>query len=367
MKKRILLVVNKDLPKRDYRFLLASYDNILVDFAMPSHGITSYGKSTIYDIPLSGGISLINDTLCLISLSRIIISSDYNVVHWFSSKYYLIGPLLTRLLSDSKSVITINGLGRVWVDSFYRIFRPLFKVLLRFSVASSSHVIVQNRDDLNFLESLLHPRTHISVIYSAVPELQSNYRLKQHRSPHKDVRANRATKILNVSRLSPGKGIEDFLYIAFCAHSAHPGLFKFILIGYPDDSSLLRLVSSAASQGYVDYYSDIDDPSDFYESSDVMLFTSHREGLPRALIEASCFSLPIAAFDVPGVREVVVHEHNGYLAKLKDISSLIKFLLTYSSTPRLLQEHGIHSRELYETKFSPSMFLFSMKKIYESC
>ena len=39
----------------------------------------------------------------------------------------------------------------------------------------------------------------------------------------------------------------------------------------------------------------------------------YREGLPKALLEACSSGKPVVAFDVPGVREVVKDQQNGFL------------------------------------------------------
>ena len=41
-------------------------------------------------------------------------------------------------------------------------------------------------------------------------------------------------------------------------------------------------------------------------------------GTPRTLLEAACLGKPIITTDVPGCRETVIHNFNGYLCEAKN-------------------------------------------------
>ena len=42
-----------------------------------------------------------------------------------------------------------------------------------------------------------------------------------------------------------------------------------------------------------------------YEKAFIILFPSYREGMPKSLLEATSCGIPIVAFDVVGVRDIV--------------------------------------------------------------
>ena len=52
---------------------------------------------------------------------------------------------------------------------------------------------------------------------------------------------------------------------------------------------------------------------DLYQGLDLFVLPSHREGLPRTLVEASAMELPIVATQIRGCREVVVPGETGLL------------------------------------------------------
>lgn len=53
-------------------------------------------------------------------------------------------------------------------------------------------------------------------------------------------------------------------------------------------------------------------------ASDVYVHTSFGEGFPIALVEAAMCGLPIVSTDVPGVHDLVIEDHTGYLARGRD-------------------------------------------------
>jgi glycosyltransferase involved in cell wall biosynthesis len=57
---------------------------------------------------------------------------------------------------------------------------------------------------------------------------------------------------------------------------------------------------------------------------DLFVLTSLWEGLPRVLVEASLTGVPVVAFDVDGVSEVVVHGRNGYLVTPGDLDAMTR-------------------------------------------
>jgi glycosyltransferase involved in cell wall biosynthesis len=56
---------------------------------------------------------------------------------------------------------------------------------------------------------------------------------------------------------------------------------------------------------------------------DAFLLPSHREGIPRALMEASAMERPVIATNVRGCREVVRQGETGLLIPMRDASAIV--------------------------------------------
>jgi glycosyltransferase involved in cell wall biosynthesis len=71
---------------------------------------------------------------------------------------------------------------------------------------------------------------------------------------------------------------------------------------------------------------------------DLAVLPSHREGIPRALLEAAAMGVPIAATDIRGCREVIVPEESGVLFPLKEVDGFA------AAVRRLLLDQGLRRR-----------------------
>lgn len=81
----------------------------------------------------------------------------------------------------------------------------------------------------------------------------------------------------------------------------------------------------------------------YYSAADVLLFTSIAENFPLVVLEAMSCGLPIVAFDVGGVKEVLTHKQHGYVAPYKNIPELIAgidWVLDMSSQAREELSHS---------------------------
>ncbi len=61
-------------------------------------------------------------------------------------------------------------------------------------------------------------------------------------------------------------------------------------------------------------------------AADIFVLPSHREGMPRSIIEAMLSGLPVVATDIRGAREEVIDGETGYLVPVRDPGALAKAL-----------------------------------------
>ena len=69
----------------------------------------------------------------------------------------------------------------------------------------------------------------------------------------------------------------------------------------------------------------------------MFVFPSFREGMPYVILEAMASGLPIIASNIAGVRDLVKHDHNGFLFSPGDVNDLIKKLKLWPEKPRGLK------------------------------
>lgn len=86
------------------------------------------------------------------------------------------------------------------------------------------------------------------------------------------------------------------------------------------------------------------DVPDLLAAADIFTLPSHREGMPRSIIEAMVSGLPVVATDIRGAREEVVTGETGYLVPVRDASALAIALARLAADPGLRGRMGVAGR-----------------------
>ena len=102
------------------------------------------------------------------------------------------------------------------------------------------------------------------------------------------------------------------------------------------------------------------------EQCSIVCLPSHREGLPKALIEASACGRPIITCDVPGCREIIEHNINGVLVKPKapyELSVAIKDLL---NDWKKMENLRINAYEKFLNNYTSEITVKKVLTVYET-
>ncbi|MBT5038227.1 MAG: glycosyltransferase, partial [Rhodospirillaceae bacterium] len=94
------------------------------------------------------------------------------------------------------------------------------------------------------------------------------------------------------------------------------------------------------------------DVPDLMRAADIFTLPSHREGMPRSIIEAMMVGLPVIATNIRGSREEVVAGETGLLVPVNDAKSLADAIRQLAGDPASRQSMGEAGRaraiELYD-------------------
>jgi glycosyltransferase involved in cell wall biosynthesis len=93
-----------------------------------------------------------------------------------------------------------------------------------------------------------------------------------------------------------------------------------------------------------------DDVEDLYRAMDLFVLPSHREGFPRAAMEAAASGLPIVTTDVRGCRQVVEDGLNGLLVPARDPDALGAAIARFAD-PHLRAAMGAAAVEVARERF----------------
>lgn len=108
-----------------------------------------------------------------------------------------------------------------------------------------------------------------------------------------------------VGRLSPEKGVDRAIRTFATLLASHGALELHIVGDGPERLALESLADELGVADSVRFFGWQASPRDRFAEMDLLLLTSHSEGLPNVVLEAMALGLPVAATDVGDVREVL--------------------------------------------------------------
>ncbi|RNL67215.1 glycosyltransferase family 4 protein [Zhongshania marina] len=149
--------------------------------------------------------------------------------------------------------------------------------------------------------------------------------------------------------------------------------FRFLVVGatvegYIDEYQ--KGVLDPASQlnnikpNYITFANAPDGIADLVQGADVLLLTSHAEGIPLVIAEAMAASKPIVSTNVGGISEVVENDITGYICSpgnVEEIASKLR-LIALNSNYEIM---GDRSRRYAEKLFSAERAAIAHARVYD--
>jgi len=262
-------------------------------------------------------------------------------VFHFTIKNNVYGTIAASLLGI-KSINNISGLGSSFIHNNFRsnVAKFLYKKVLPFSYI----VHVQNEDDKKLLETI-------------IPSISKTIRL----IPGSGVDVNRFSPHLRESKLSNSK---RFKFLFAGRFLSDKGLYEIIdsitiinsyeircefwLVGFHDKSNISSINPDVMNQWKAIPGLKIFEPTDaienFLAQVDCFVLPSYREGMPKSILEACSMSLPVICSNVPGCRNIISENFNGFLCEAKNSDSLRlvmeRMMQTNSENREILGKNG---------------------------
>ena len=102
----------------------------------------------------------------------------------------------------------------------------------------------------------------------------------------------------------------------------------------------------------------------FVGAMDVLVHTSLREGLARALPQALIAGKPAISYDVDGAREVVLNNTTGFLIPPKQVDSLAASMIQLANSREMRVAMGTKGREVFTEQFRHNTMTRHIRELY---
>ncbi len=328
---------------------------------------TEKGINLIIIKEMVRNINPVYDIICLFKLIILFREKRYDIVHTHSAKAGILGRIAAKIAFRKTAIIhTVHGL------SFHEFQSPLRNALYITAekiaaVFTDRFICVGGIMKEKSLKAGIGGEEDYSIVYSGFdirPYLEAD---KNRELKRKSLGIKENEKAIGmVGRLYHLKG-QEYLMAAFAeVVKEHPDT-KLLIVG---DGILRADLEAFARENNISrkvIFTGLVPPSEipgFISAMDILVHTSLREGLPKAVAQGFAGGRPVLAFDVDGARELVVNDKTGYLIPPKNtlmLTEKIKFLLKH---PEISYKMGEDGRNVVTSLFPVEKMVDSIEKIY---
>lgn len=324
--------------------------------------ILSYGFQ-VKNINLDrGSLNIVKELKTLYELFKILKAFQPDIIVNIALKPILYGLLCSKLFKKiNLKINAIVGLGYLFINKGPKI--TILKVILKkvlFFLFKDTKVIVvfQNRDDRNYFlqkkiitscKQKIIAGSGVDVKYFKPSNIKKKYDLVMH------------------SRMLRDKGVIDLIKAVKELQKRNIFL-KVLLLGNPDYKNLASIKKNELeqwnSEKIIKWIPEKQNILTYIQQSKVAILPSYREGFPKSLLEAASCGLPLITNNVPGCKEICIHNYNGFLVAPKDYMSLSKKIELLIFNEDLIKQMGKNSRKLVIKKYSQNLISKQFLNLY---
>ncbi len=282
------------------------------------------GLRVIY-IPFARELEPRTDWACARTLYEVLRRERFDIIHSHHPKGTLLGPVVGQLARVPVVTHTVHGF--LFNENTTGLVRGLAVGAELWCAGWCDHLLFQSEEDYHFARRHRYREPdRLHLVGNGIDER----RFDPDRHPGARVQKRRELGLEAdhlvvgmVARLVREKGYEEFFAMAGRLAGEFPQL-RLLVVGItePDQSDAVdpqALIAAHGLGGRCLVLEQRQDMPELYACMDLALLPSHREGIPRALMEAAAMGVPIAATDIRGCREVIIHGDSGLLFPLKDV------------------------------------------------
>ncbi len=313
-----------------------------------------------HEIPMNKtGTSILGDLRYCRALTAFLKKERPDATLGYTVKPVVYGAIAAKRAGvwNVNSLVTGGGYTFTATSLKARVLGMIVRTLYRVGLKKADHVIFQNPDDLNeFCEKKLVKREKCAVVNGSGVNL----------THYQPVPFPKETSFFMLSRLLKSKGVGEYLEAARIVKAKYPEA-RFIVLGKYEttmqDALDKEYVERFICDGIIERFDETSDVRPYYAMCSVYVLPSHREGMPRTVLEAMAMGRPIITTDTQGCRETVKEGVNGFLMPVRDPQALAEKMIWFLEHPDRIPEMGEQSRNLATEKFDVDKVNAQMLKI----
>jgi len=284
-------------------------------------------------------------------LRRKINACSPECIFFITLELSIFGSLIANLISVKKIFFLISGTGSLFSNNNFktRLFRAINKVANLFLIFNKNFkFIFKNQDDMNiFINKNISKKSNSLLI--------KGNGINTKKFPFVERNENKELTFLFAARLLKSKGLNEFLEAGKILMAKYPKT-KFVVAGkldFENPTTISEKTYESLNKSGIEFLGKVppEKMNNLYKKATIFVLPSYREGLPQAALEAASTGMPLILTDVPGCRECLTDNVNGYLIRKKDSNDLISKMEAFILNPKIIRPMSMSSRKIIEKKF----------------
>ncbi|MDA9194146.1 glycosyltransferase family 4 protein [Alphaproteobacteria bacterium] len=293
----------------------------------------------------------------MLRLANIYRKTKPGIVYHSSVQMSFIGAIASLIMGNVLHVNSITGVGYLFSSNNLkaRILRCVLTPVMRFLWARNNAVMLfQNLDDHNLFCTKGLAKTDAPLIRGSGVDLvkfSPAPKSKAQKTRGRNKAMGKKIIIGCASRLLRDKGLEELVSAITVVEESCDVELRIAGEIYPNNpSSFLPIdIQNWSRIKSINMLGNVTDMVKFWQGCDIAILPSHREGLPKALLEAAACGLPLLGSDVAGIREIILYGTNGLLFAKGNKMDIANKIIQMVSDKKFREAAGKASRKLVET------------------
>lgn len=298
------------------------------------------------------GLNPLRDIKDTIVLAKQLKAINPDLVFSYFAKPVVFGTLAARLAKVPHRIAMLEGLGYTFTEQPHglllktKIIRSVQVFLYRLSFPFLARLVFLNPNDpVDLLEKYNLKVKKVGVLGGIGLNL-ADY-------PY-SVPKTQPVRFIFIGRLLVEKGINEYIAAASLVKSRYPTA-EFVVLGDLDESNpgclKRRQIDLLIEKNIVIYPGQVNNVQEWLANSSVFVLPSYREGVPRSTQEAMAIGRAVITTDVPGCRETVVNNVNGFIVPPWSPEKLAEKMIRFIEQPELIETMGRESYRIAQEKF----------------
>ncbi|BCB40345.1 glycosyltransferase family 4 protein [Bacillus cereus] len=286
----------------------------------------------------------------------------FDVIHCNTPIGGILGRLCGKKMRVPKIIYTAHGFH--FYQGAPRVSGTIFKLAEMWMARYTDAIITMNKED--YQAALRFKLRQKGKVYF-IPGVGVDTDLYKYEKINRvTLKSSLGLKESDIVLISMGDLIHRKNYIASIraiARANNPRL-QFLICGKgPELDNLQTLAKELGVENQVKFLGFRSDIKELLAISDIFLFTTYQEGLPRSMMEAMAAGLPCIASKVRGNVDLIVDEKGGFLRHPNDISGIAECISKLALNEDLRGEMKLSNLEAIK-QFDVGNIKKIMKDIY---